>query len=264
MSEKDRNPRRIRSVQHSCALLRAVQQHDGATVSELAEDVSLSMGAVHTHLATLHEEGLIVKENHKYRLSEQFIIYGDYARNNSDLFRAGKAVADKLAEETGESIHLIGEHEGLEVIFYESFGEKAAGTAFYIQNRQNPELHLHYSAAGKAILAHLPESRCEEIIQRYGLVRRTEHTITDEQTLLEELALIRERGFAQNDEEAIKGVRAIGVPVIGKDQAVIGAISLSAPTTRLQGDDFNDTMAHRVMQAANVIKINVETKTSPL
>ncbi|MFB6187002.1 MAG: IclR family transcriptional regulator C-terminal domain-containing protein, partial [Halobacteriaceae archaeon] len=56
----------------------------------------------------------------------------------------------------------------------------------------------HANAAGKAILAHLPEDVVHDILDRTGLPEHTKHTITSRKELFDELDSIRERGYAVN------------------------------------------------------------------
>jgi IclR family acetate operon transcriptional repressor len=63
----------------------------------------------------------------------------------------------------------------------------------------------------------------EEILSRLRLERLTPRTITD----TEELLLTRERGYATNDEEHEEGVRAVGVPVIGRPAAALSVATLT-------------------------------------
>jgi IclR family acetate operon transcriptional repressor len=63
----------------------------------------------------------------------------------------------------------------------------------------------------------------EEMLSRLRLERLTPRTITD----TEELLLTRERGYATNDEEHEEGVRAVGVPVIGRPAAALSVATLT-------------------------------------
>lgn len=97
------------------------------------------------------------------------------------------------------------------------------------------------------------------IIDRHGLPGRTDRTITDRERLYEELETVRERGFARNDGEEVRGIRAVGAPILTGDDSVLGAISISGPESRLQGDRFEEELPTRVMSAANVIEVNLNT-----
>ncbi|WP_152043125.1 IclR family transcriptional regulator [Salinigranum salinum] len=256
---RDDDGRRIKSVDRTVEIMEGIHALGGATVSELAERTGLSPGTVHTHLSTLDDRGFVRKVDGRYDLGYQLMVFGEYVRNHSTLYRHGREVVDGLADETGDAVHLIVEDDGLEVILYESFGQDAVGTEFYIQNREFATRHLHYSAAGKAILAHLSRERVEEIVERHGLPGRTDRTVGDVDVLFEELERVRDRGFAVNDEEAVRGLHAVGAPVLDRYKEPIGAISLSAPTSRHRNDAFADEAVERVMEAANIIEVNVQT-----
>lgn len=255
--ENDR--RKIQSVERSGEILAAIRTLRGATVTGIAEHTGLTPGTVHTHLATLRDRRFVRKDGRTYDLGYQFVVLGEYVRNRDPLHRHGREVADDLADETGEVVHLVVEDDGMEVIVYEAFGRNAVGTDFYIRNREFMTRHLHYSAAGKAIMAHLPRDRVVGIVDRHGLDQRTDETIDDVDDLLEDLERTRERGFARNDEEGVRNVRAVGAPVLDGTDEPIGAISLSAPTSRLRGEAFEETMPERVVEAANVIEVEIQT-----
>ncbi|MFC7130719.1 IclR family transcriptional regulator domain-containing protein [Haloferax chudinovii] len=89
-----------------------------------------------------------------------------------------------------------------------------------------------YSASEKAVLAHVPTAWVHEITERVGLPKETEQTIHDEETLFDELAEIREHGYALGVEEQSSGVRAVRAPVMGPDGDAFGALSATGPANR--------------------------------
>ncbi|MFB6131640.1 MAG: IclR family transcriptional regulator [Salinigranum sp.] len=259
--ESDGSDRRaVKSVVAAFDVIEKLRVLDGTTVSELSKHVDRSIGTVHTHLATLKAQGYVVQEDNVYRLSPRFVALGEYVRNSSKLYQGAKDEADRLAEETGEVVHLLTEQDGLKIGIYEAFGGEAVGTEYFVRNQGKPKRFLHYSAAGKAILAYLPRERVEDIVARHGLIEKTPNTITDEAELFEELETVRDRGFALNDEEQVMGLRAVGAPIRDVSGAVLGAISLAAPKSRLKDDEFRETVPERVMNSANIININIQTQ----
>lgn len=118
--------------------------------------------------------------------------------------------------------------------------------------------HLHVTAAGKAILAHLPEERTREIVDRRGLPPKTDATITDEETLLEELKEIRSRGIAINRGENIDGIRAVGAPVRGADRNVIGAFSVSGPANQLTREPFKTELPEMLLVITNEFELELQ------
>jgi IclR family acetate operon transcriptional repressor len=91
---------------------------------------------------------------------------------------------------------------------------------------------MHCTALGKAILAHYPPDRVEEIIAK-GLPRRTSHTLTTPERLRDELERVRIQGLATDDQENELGVRCTGAPIFDYTGKVIGAISVSGPAGRI-------------------------------
>ena len=92
---------------------------------------------------------------------------------------------------------------------------------------------MHCSGAGKAILAFLDEDEVTRILRRYGLPRITERTLDTPTRLREDLARVRARGFAVDDEENALGLRCVAAPVMGETGAPLAGLSLSGPTARV-------------------------------
>lgn len=257
------SPRTLKTVARAFDVLRALEELDGAGVTDLADHLDLSKSVVYNYLTTLREETFVVKEGSTYRLSLQFLLVGEYVRNQNTLYRIGKEEVEELAAETGEYAHLSTEQHGLSVNLYKVSGEKGVGSDYQTNKLQRAD-YLHFSATGKAILAHLPRERVEWIVDKYGLPQKTEKTITDRDALFEELEEIRERGYALNDEEEIKGLQAVGAPVLNRHDRVLGSISVSGPVRRMNDPEYHEEIVDSVVNAANVIEVNVnmeETET---
>ncbi|GAB7020719.1 IclR family transcriptional regulator [Halostagnicola sp. A-GB9-2] len=256
--------RRIQSVDRSFQILRQINETGCSSVSEISEDVGLSPGTVHTHLATLKSNGFVKQEGEKYKLGMEFIPFSERVRGQTDLFRAGKMEIEKLAHEYDAVAHLITEYQGKTLILYETFGKDAIGKEIHTKKRDEPQVHTHCTAGGKAILAHLPESGVEQIIEQQGLPAYTSHTITDEDELYEELDQIRDQRYAVNNQEVVYGNQGIGAPIIDEHETVIGAISISGPANNWQGEQLENELAKAVIRSANNIEINIHTGTGLL
>lgn len=258
MSEPTSN-RTIGSVANACELIEVLRESDGSTVTEIAAQVELSPGTVHTYLSTLCEYGYVVQTEDGYQLGPQLLTLGEYVRNHSEFYRASAAEIDRLAEETGECAHLIIEHNGQLYALYERFGENAVGVEYHNRKRERPLTHLHCTAAGKAILASESRERVESIISRFGLPQNTTNTITEPDELFEELENIRDRGYSFADEEQMENIRAVAAPVTLPDGETVGALAVSGPVSRLQGARFREELPEKVLHAANVCEVNLQT-----
>lgn len=257
MSEN--SPRTLQTVERTCRVLEAVRRSGEVGVTNLAEDVDLTKGAVYNHLMTLEEQGYVIKQDQKYRLSYKFINFGNTVMNQSALYQVGRTHVDQLADETGEHAHLMIESEGQGYYIYRSQGENAIAEDFHERKSERSDF-LHYSSTGKAVLAELSRERIGEIIEEYGLPKVTEKTITDRQTLFDELERTCKQGYAENDEEEIPGTRAVGAAIRDEQFQIRGAVSISGPKSRISGEVWEKTLPEQVQQAANLIEIDLKTK----
>jgi DNA-binding IclR family transcriptional regulator len=254
------SPRTLQTVTRTLDVINALKELNGSTVTEMADYLELSKGGAYNHLVTLRENGFVIKNGDEYDLSPRFILIGEHVRQENLLYRFGKKEIDNLIEETGEYAQLITEKHGLGIVLYLKRGEKAIGSDYPDQMERKP-LGLHHTAAGKSILAHLSDERVDEIVDQHGLRKRTENTITDREALFEERATIRDRGYAYNVEEEVDGLRAVGADIKGPDGDILGAISLSGPKSRMQGERFEQKLPELVMDTADIIEVNINMHT---
>lgn len=246
--------RGIRSIERMFDIVETLNELDGAGVSELARRVELPKSTVHNHLRTLERAEYVVRRGDEYQVGLKFLQVGELARSQHDLYQIARTEVDRLAEKTGEISGLMTEEHGHGVFVYRGRGAEAAR----IDTRVGDRVPLHCTALGKAILAYLPASRREAIVDRHGLSAITERTITDRERLREELAEIRERKIAFDDEERLNGLRSVAAPILDGSDSVIGAISVAGPTHRMRGDRFHRELPEITLGTANVIELNIQ------
>jgi DNA-binding IclR family transcriptional regulator len=256
MEKNNRSWRTLQTVERATEVIRVLSDLDGAGVSAVAERLDMSVSSAHSQLATLHETGYLVKQNGEYSLSYKFLLMGESVRNSSVLFQFGRSEADRLADETGQYVHLFTEERGLGVNIYESRGEHAREYEYQSMKLQHRE-PLHITASGKAILASLDRTDVRDILDEHGLEQYTENTITDEATLFKELEQIRERGYAVNNEEEVLGFKAVAAPIQANSVSVIGSISAAGPARLFDEHEFTEEVSTKVVNAANMIQVNI-------
>lgn len=251
MSQKAKNP--VKTVETTFRILEQLKRLDGAGVTELARELDLPKSTVHNYLATLEQERFVVNEDAEYRVGVGFLDLGGYARDQVDIYSIAQPEVEKLAEETGELANLLVEEHGLGSYIQREHGENAVRIEAHVGTR----VPLHATGVGKAVLAHLPTERVDEILELHGLPPFTENTITDRTDLLEQLDVIRERGYAFDDGERKKGLRCVGAPILDDGERVVGAVSVSGPTRRLDGERYAEEIPKQLLETVNVIELNV-------
>jgi DNA-binding IclR family transcriptional regulator len=91
---------------------------------------------------------------------------------------------------------------------------------------------VHSTAVGKTLLAFQSDEELERIFA-HGLPQSTPNTITDPKALRRELATVRARNYAVDDEESEIGLRAIAAPIRIDSGNVVAAISIAGPVHRM-------------------------------
>ena len=241
----------VQALQHAIEVLELVKSAEDTSLDALAERADLARSTVHNHLTTLEHAGLVVKRDRQYRLGLKLLEYGVAARSETLDAELVQTSIDQLATETEETAWFGVTERNRLVHVNRSMGARAITLGDRIGNHHR----LHYYAAGKAILAHLPDSRVREVLDE-GLPGRTEHTTTDPDTLHDELERIRDRGVAYNDREFTEGTRAVAAPVL-VDERPVGAVALHGPTNRLHGDYFREELAQKVKACSNEIELKL-------
>lgn len=235
-------------------IIEVLMQRDGGRISDIASELGLAKSTVHRHLTTLEDLEYVVNEDGVYRPGHRFLQIGEQTRTRQDAYQLAKEKVADLAEETEERSQFIVEEYGYAVYVFKKTGSRAVHTDSEIGKR----IPIHATAAGKAILANLPDERITKILEQRGLPSLTEHTITSEEELRAELAAICDRGYSVNNHENTTGLRAIGVPVKDGDGTTLGALSVSGPTHRFQGTLFEETLPDLLRGTANELELNIQ------
>jgi DNA-binding IclR family transcriptional regulator len=243
----------IKTTAISFEIVHVLQQEGPCRLSEIASQLEIAESTVHRHLKTLHLLRYVSRSGQKYQIGLRFARLGEAARTRNEAFHQVKDRVRVLAEETGERAQFVVEDHGLGVYLYLETGNKAVQAGLGVGR----QIHLHCSSAGKAILSRYSRERVDEILDRWGLPEQTEQTIADREAYYEELEQIRARGVAFNEEEHIHGINAVAVPVHDADEKVLGAFCVSAPSHRMKGELFKETIPDLLLGSANALELNL-------
>lgn len=116
-------------------------------------------------------------------------------------------------------------------------------------NKPGRVLPPHCSSLGKAIAAFQAPELTDQILEVFGLLPRTRHTITDRRELLAQYEEIRARGYAVDREEASEGGVCIGAPIRVRGHRVVASISVSSPVSRCTAER-EQRIVERLLEAA--------------
>lgn len=244
----------INSVKRSYAIVGEIRSRGRAGATELADALDLPKSTVHNHLRTLAALGYLVEESGAYRLGARYLHLGQEARNGRAVFQQGRQAVERLAETSGRYCQLVVEEHGSAVALQSTRWVPDQG-ARDSQQAYPMRAHLHTNAPGKAILAHLPEDRVADIVERRGLPARTDLTVTDRAALRAELTTTRERGYAIDQGELIRGMVGVAAPVT-TETTVYGAVAAYGPAPEMEAA-LDDDLPGLVVEIADDIRADI-------
>ena len=219
-------------------------------VSEISRALNLKKATTHRLLASLRRREIVAQDpiTRRYHLGMRLWQLGMLALNQVDWIDRARPYLRQLRDETGETTHLAILDDG-QVLYIDKVESEHS---LRMPSQVGRRLPAHCTGVGKALLAHLSSAELASVIEQRGLAEFTPRTITERHTLVSELAEVRDRGYAVDDEEIEPGLRCIAAAVRGHGGEVVGAISIAGPSSRLHRDDVA-RHADRVVSAARQI-----------
>ena len=254
--EPESGARTIRSDETLFDIVEYIRRANHAGVTEIADGLDLSKSTVHGHLTSLRRRRYVVRTEQGYGM--EFLNHGKQVQTSYDLYSIAHEKVTHLSKKTDERVWCMVEENGMAYYLVGAEGDHPVHPPVRI----GKGVHLHDRSAGKAMLAHLPESKVETVVDRYGLPATTPNTITSEEELLKELETVRQQGYAVNDAESLVGLFAVGAPIIDKEGTVRGALTISGPANRLKTEEKNSRTVDLLLGATNELEINLLNERS--
>lgn len=222
---------RIQSVARALALLDFVSEHsEPVRAADAAAALEINLSTAHHLLTTLVECGYLRREGRRYQLSAaKLAMLGARLRRAVEATPHALQLMHRLADETGETafvacwdgadVVIAAVTEGRHAVRVATLSVGAAGDA-------------HARASGKALLAQRSSEDVDRYLSSHMLRPLTPRTITDRDVFRAELTLVREQGYAIDQEEYLTGVWCIAAPLLDGTKPPTTALSISMPTER--------------------------------
>ncbi|MDW8342695.1 MAG: IclR family transcriptional regulator C-terminal domain-containing protein [Geminicoccaceae bacterium] len=223
---------RVQSLERALKLLKTLSAAtEGMTLSELALVVGLPASTVHRLLTTLEAERFVRFDPAEatWRIGVEAFRVGNAFARSRDLVAIARPYLRRLMEDTGETANLYLAVDGEAVCM----AQVECRQMMRAIARPGGRVAMHASGVGKAILAGLPSEEVHAVLRRHGLPKLTERTIDTPRKLEAELAAIRSRGWALDDEEHALGLRCVAAAILDEHGRPAGAISVSGPSVRI-------------------------------
>jgi DNA-binding IclR family transcriptional regulator len=193
-------------------------------------------------LSTLNDEGLVEQDSAsgRYRLGLALFDLVAAVPSQRSLHEAVLLPMTDLRNMTGETVQ-VGVLDGRQVVYVERLDSPNTLRMFTNLGRR---IDAHCAGSGKALLAFLPKTQLDKVLNGWDPPQRTEHTIVARSALEAEFESIRRAGFAENRQESEIGVVSIAAPIRNDGGTTIAALSVAGPT---------DRMDHRRQQLSDAV-----------
>lgn len=242
----------IQSVDHALDVLEAFHgEEDELGITELSRRLKLHKNNIFRILATLENRGYIEQNRttENYRLGLGTLEMGQTYIRHTGLLRIARPIMDELNRKVNENIYI-----GIlkdRFAFYLDVVE--SNHTVRVLSRVGCRVPAYCAAIGKAQLAFETPENIAEILGKKDLKKFTPKTISDREKLLEHLVLIKETGYALDDEEWDEGVRCVGAPIFDYTRKAVAAISISGPSVRMEMDKLKKEYVSLVKEACGEI-----------
>lgn len=201
-------------------------------VRELAHALRMPPSTAHRLLGALEREGLIESnpDTQRYRIGLEFYHMAWRAQAKFSVREMAMPFLRRLSAESGETTFLaLYDRSRMEMMFA-AVVETTHPYRYILPI--NEWVPMHVGASGQAILAFLPREERQEIELKRGLAPVTPLSITDPEMLEQELARVRERGYAITHGQRIPDSVSLAAPIWGPDGRVLGDIAVTMPEQR--------------------------------
>lgn len=230
MAGADANGAQVKSAVRTVELLEFFAGRPGMhTLAAVQETMGYPKSSLYMLLRTLVDLGWVETDatGTRYGIGVRALLVGTSYIDGDEVVAASRVTLDRLSDDTTETVHLA-RLDGTSVVYLATRQSQHHLRPFTRVGRRLP---AHSTALGKALLAGHDDAQVRELLPK-ELPSVTEHTITDRERLIEELARVRELGYAVDREENTLGLRCFAVAIPYRSPAR-DALSCSVPAARL-------------------------------
>ena len=220
-------------------------------VLDIARGMNTSSSTILRFLRTLEECGYVGQDPATLRYYLTFKICGiaNKVISATDIRGICHPFLRDLARMMGESV-CLGTEDNLSVAYI----DVVEGRHSIIRNMQRigSAAPMHCTGIGKILLMEADDEKLDRLIKERGLQRFTKNTITTREDLEQELAQVRARGWAYDNEECELGARCIAFPIRNFSGKIVAGFSVTGLAARMS-DSFLNTRLDMLQETADAI-----------
>lgn len=205
------------------------------TLSQIAEEISVTSSAAFRFVHTLEQEGYLIKDekSRSFRLAPRVMELGYSYIKSLDLGDVAAVHARNLRDVSGFSVHVAVLENTEAVYIYRAMSPSPMVSNIPVGSR----LPAFATSMGRVMLADLSENELERRFVAYAFEKFTGETIESLSSLKVALAEDRKRGYVAQASQLAEGTVAVAAPIYDRSGHVIGAINVSGHRNQLVPTD---------------------------
>ncbi len=216
-------------------------------LTEISEELDINKGTLHGLISTLKFHGFIDQDGktQKYRLGLYLIELGDTASKSLDIIQITSPIIEEVSNKLQETVH-IAKLDNFDVVYVDKKESKQSMRIYTSIGSRNP---AYCTGVGKAMLAYLDEDTLNMLLPE-KVEKFTPNTVTDKEEFIKRLKLIKEKGYALDNEEFSVGLKCVAAPIFNHEGKAIYGLSVSGPSVRMTEE--------KVQESIKLIKLAAE------
>ncbi len=222
-------------------------------VTELSEMLGLHKNNIFRILSTLRDNGFIEqnKDTENYSLGVKILNIGQIYIHNLNILKSAKKYAREVVTLTDESVY-IGVLNRSQIVYLDV---TMTSNPIRVVSRLGKTPPSYATSTGKILLSELSNDEVHRMFHKVKFTPYTDNTITSIDELINELEIIREQGYAIDNEELEEGVYCIAVPIKDYHSRSVASFTIIAPSFRVNDDSLASVLplmqdrAHQISKA---------------
>jgi IclR family transcriptional regulator, pca regulon regulatory protein len=223
------------------------EQRPSMTLSEAAAAADLSRATARRILRTLNELGYVAQSGRRFSLAPRILELGFAYLSTQSWIDIAEPAMKELSHAIQESCSAA-ILQGAEIVYVARMPapHRIMSTTIAVGTR----LPAFYTSLGRIQLGFLDERDLVERLRTIEIIAHTPRTITNPEVLLARISDDHKQGYSIVDEELEKGLRSLAVPIVTRGGQNVGAINLSAHSSRATRSELRDRFLPQLRSVA--------------
>lgn len=230
-----------------------VLAHSGSTnLENLSKETNLPKATLLRFLSSFISLGYVSRDDADcYSLTLRLFSIGSKALKHVDMITKAQPFAKALCEELGETVH-VGIEEDNKAVYVI---KRESSYTLRMYSRVGKTIPLYCTAIGKILLANKSDAELKRYFNSVSLIPFTEKTLRTKDAIIKELEVVREQGYAIDNEEHEESTICIASGIKDYTGKVVAGLSVSFPVFRLEKSEIENIAKKIVKTTSDISEI---------